>query len=132
MFTYEAVVSLLEAFLLTGSIVAGTPEAHRLQIFNTVTVALTTTTNITVTTMISIRLWLMYRRISINLEPRMASIYKDVLAIFIESAVPWTALGIAVCAVTPNASPVWDAVSLVWTSFGVSNHFLVALRLSIS
>jgi hypothetical protein len=81
---------------------------------------ITIAVNIMVTAMISIKIILVARRAREHSDLYMTQPYTSIVAILIESAAPWTMIGILVIVVGAVKSIEWGlAVSLAWLGIGV-------------
>ncbi|KAG0700582.1 hypothetical protein DFH29DRAFT_931310 [Suillus ampliporus] len=93
-------------------------------------VALTVGFNIIVTALISARLLLLHRRIQFALTDKQRSVYTGTVAILVESALPFTVLGIIYLGTYIKGIPSATAVGIVWGTFVVLTPQLIILRIA--
>ncbi|KAG1813094.1 hypothetical protein EV424DRAFT_1514933 [Suillus variegatus] len=93
-------------------------------------VALTVSFNIIVTTLIFSRLLFFYRRVRSVLDDEQRNFYTGIMAILVESALPFTILGIASLATYIQGIPSATAVGIVWGAFVVLTPQLIILRIA--
>lgn len=93
-------------------------------------VALTVSFNIIVTALIISRLLLFHRRVRSILTNEQRSTYTGIVAILVESALPFTVLGIAYLATYIQGAPSATAVGIVWGTFMVLTPQLIILRVA--
>ncbi|KAG1847583.1 hypothetical protein F4604DRAFT_1630446 [Suillus subluteus] len=94
-------------------------------------VALTVSFNIIVTALIVSRLLLFHRRVQSILTNEQQSAYTGTAAILVESALPFTVLGIAYLATYIQGVPSAIAVGIVWGTFVVLAPQLIILRVAL-
>jgi hypothetical protein len=88
-------------------------------------VALTVSFNIIVTALIIFRLLSFYRRVQSVLTDEQRSTYTGTMAILVESALPFTVLGIVYLATYIQGVPSATALGMVWGTFVVCSHVLL-------
>jgi len=93
-------------------------------------VALTVSFNIVVTALIISRLLFFHRRVQSVLTDQQRSTYTGTVAILVESALPFTVLGIAYLATYIQGVPSATAVGIVWGTFVVLTPQLIILRVA--
>ncbi|KAG2091850.1 uncharacterized protein F5147DRAFT_643041 [Suillus discolor] len=93
-------------------------------------VALTVSFNIIVTTLIFSRLLFFYRRARSVLDDEQRSLYTGIMAILVESSLPFTILGIACLVTYIQGIPSATAVEIVWAAFVVLTPQLIILRVA--
>jgi hypothetical protein len=91
-------------------------------------VALTVSFNIIVTALIIFRLLSFYRRVQSVLTDEQRSTYTGTMAILVESALPFTVLGIVYLATYIQGVPSATALGMVWGTFVVLTPQLIILR----
>lgn len=93
-------------------------------------VALTVGFNIIVTTLIISRLLFFHRRVRSVLTDEQRSTYTGTVAILVESALPFTVLGIAYLVTYIQGVPSATAVGIIWGTFVVLTPQLIILRIA--
>lgn len=113
-----AIVTVVQSSLPGGFILDGKSEN-----FGVPWVTLTVSLNIILTSMICGRLLFMRRQVRSVLSPEMASMYTNIMAILIESALPFTLLGIAFLVTYVRNDSIATAFAFVWGAFCVSTDY---------
>ncbi|KAG2091824.1 uncharacterized protein F5147DRAFT_642995 [Suillus discolor] len=93
-------------------------------------VALTVGFNIIVTALIVSRLLFFHRRVQSIFTDQQKSTYTGTVAILVESALPFTILGIAYLATYIQGVPSATAVGIIWGTFVVLSPQLIILRIA--
>ncbi|KAG2062734.1 hypothetical protein BDR04DRAFT_1039857 [Suillus decipiens] len=93
-------------------------------------VALTVSFNIIVTALIASRLLFFHRRARFILSDEQRSTYTGTVAILVESALPFTVLGIAYLVTYIRDTPSEIAVGIIWGNFVVLTPQLIILRIA--
>ncbi|KAJ6448887.1 hypothetical protein C8R45DRAFT_1045512 [Mycena sanguinolenta] len=99
--------------------------------FTTPWLALTIAFNVITTTMIAFRLFSVSRSLRVALDKQRADVYTSVIAILIESATPFTLLGIAYLIVYVRGDPEALALADIWGSFVALSPQMIILRVSL-
>ncbi|KAH7918123.1 hypothetical protein BV22DRAFT_1134841 [Leucogyrophana mollusca] len=94
-------------------------------------VALTISFNIIATVMIVTRLLLVYMRVRHVLPADLTRTYTGVISILVESALPFTILGVAYLAAYVQNSPTATALGFVWGNVVVVSPQLIILRVAM-
>ncbi|KAF7375126.1 hypothetical protein MSAN_00399000 [Mycena sanguinolenta] len=100
-------------------------------VFTTPWLALTIAFNVITTTMIAFRLFSVSRSLRVALDKQRADVYTSVSAILIESATPFTLLGIAYLIVYVRGDPEALALADIWGSFVALSPQMIILRVSL-
>ncbi|KAK0484356.1 hypothetical protein EDD18DRAFT_708626 [Armillaria luteobubalina] len=93
-------------------------------------VVLTVSFNVVVTTMICARIFLFQRYIRKNVDAETAKMYTGIIALMIESALPFTVLGIIFIATYVRGSPAEWTMAPTWGSFVIISPQLIILRVA--
>ena len=110
-----AVITVVESSLPDAFILNGTPAN-----FGVPWVALTISLNIILTIMICARLLMMRSQVRSLLTDEMAQTYTSILAILVESALPFSLPGIVFLITYVRNDPFATAFAFVWGDFCVS------------
>lgn len=114
-----SVVSIVESAFPGNNILQGL-SVNLLDVW----IGLSVSLNIIVTSLIVGRIMLMRRRIGSLLSPDMARMYTSVIAILVESALPFTIVGIIFLGVTVNNNDGATAMAFIWGGFTVRHSIL--------
>jgi hypothetical protein len=95
-------------------------------------VSLSVSLNIIVTSMICFRVLRMRTIVREVLSPEMSRTYTSIVAILIESAAPFSILGIGLVVTAALELPLFLAFTYVWTMFCVESHAFPCLLFSKS
>ncbi|KAF8207225.1 hypothetical protein K438DRAFT_1815916 [Mycena galopus ATCC 62051] len=99
--------------------------------FTTPWLALTITFSIITTSMITFKLLAVTRSMRVDLDKERAEVYTGVIAILVESAAPFTLLGIAYLIVYVRVDPEALALADIWGSFVALSPQMIILRVSM-
>ncbi|EIM88470.1 uncharacterized protein STEHIDRAFT_167753 [Stereum hirsutum FP-91666 SS1] len=124
--TAMAIVTVVQSSLPGGFILDGKSEN-----FGVPWVTLTVSLNIILTSMICGRLLFMRRQVRSVLSPEMASMYTNIMAILIESALPFTLLGIAFLVTYVRNDSIATAFAFVWGAFCAISPQMILLRVAM-
>ncbi|PBK74213.1 hypothetical protein ARMSODRAFT_951814 [Armillaria solidipes] len=93
-------------------------------------VVLTVSFNVVVTTMICARIFSLQRSIRKYMDAETAKMYTSIIALMVESALPFTVLGIIFIATYVRASPAEWTMAPTWGSFVIISPQLIILRVA--
>jgi hypothetical protein len=117
LFSVLAIFTIVETALPDRSVLRGGNPVHLVVAWASLTVTL----NIIVTSMICFRL-LRARALTLGaLSPEMSRMYTSIVAILIESAAPFTIIGIGLVVTTAKNSPLTYAFADIWSLFCVES-----------
>ena len=117
-FSVLAIFTIVETALPDRSVLRGGNPVHLVVAWASLTVTL----NIIVTSMICFRL-LRARALTLGaLSPEMSRMYTSIVAILIESAAPFTIIGIGLVVTTAKNSPLTYAFADIWSLFCVESN----------
>ncbi|KAA1470526.1 hypothetical protein DENSPDRAFT_836344 [Dentipellis sp. KUC8613] len=124
--TAMAIITVVEGALPGASIFVG-----RSIDFGIAWVSLTVGLNVIVTVLISTRLLMMRNVARSVLSPDMAKMYTSIMAILVESALPFSVLGIGFVVTYAKSSPTEFAFACVWGTFCAVSPQLIILRVAM-
>jgi len=122
-----AIITIVETALPNRSVLNG-GNPVRLAV---TWVSLTVSLNVIVTSMICLRLLQARARTLGVLSPEMSRTYTSVVAVLIESAAPFTVIGISLVVVTAKSSPLTYAFSDIWSLFCSLSPQMIILRVAM-
>ncbi|KAK0226228.1 hypothetical protein IW262DRAFT_1360609 [Armillaria fumosa] len=94
-------------------------------------VVLTVSFNVVVTTMICGRIFLLQRSIRKWMDAETVKMYTGIIALMVESALPFTVLGVVFIATYVRASPAEWTMAPTWGSFVIISPQLIILRVAM-
>ncbi|KAK0460964.1 uncharacterized protein EV420DRAFT_168874 [Desarmillaria tabescens] len=94
-------------------------------------VVLTVSFNVVVTTMICARIFSLQRSVRKYMDAETAKMYTGIIALLVESALPFTVLGIIFIATYVRASPAEWTMAPTWGSFVIISPQLIILRVAM-
>lgn len=118
-----AIITVYNSGLPTNSLFAGVAAK-----FGVAWVSLTVSLNIILTIMICTRIVMARTTANWRMHPKLAHMYTGMVPILVESALPFTILGIAFIAVYVKNVPEQLALAFVWGTWCVGNFPLVRVR----
>jgi hypothetical protein len=119
-FSVLAIFTIVETALPNRSVLISGNPVHVAVAWISLTVSL----NVIVTSMICFRLLQARARTLGVLPPEMSKMYTSVVAVLIESAAPFTIIGLCLVVVTAKNSPLTFAFSDIWSLFCVESKSL--------
>ncbi|KAG1841844.1 hypothetical protein C8R48DRAFT_738439 [Suillus tomentosus] len=120
-----AVMMVIESAMPMSNLWRGLPAQFAIS-----WIALTVSFNITVTALIISRLLYFYRRVRSFLNDEQRNIYTGIVAILVESTLPFTILGIISLATYIQGAPCAMGIEIIWAAFMVLSPQLIILRVA--
>jgi hypothetical protein len=124
--TVTAIITVYSSARPDASIFAGNAAK-----FGVAWVSLTVSLNIILTLMICARLIMARTQSKYRLHPRLATMYTGMVPILVESALPFTVLGVAFIAVYVRTLPSELALAFIWGTFCAISPQMIILRVSM-
>ncbi|KAK0195719.1 hypothetical protein F5146DRAFT_301745 [Armillaria mellea] len=116
------------------NVISGLPDSNvfkgKAANFGVSWVVLTVSFNVVVTTMICARILLLQRSIRKYMDAETAKMYTSIVALMVESALPFTVLGIIFIAAYVRESPAEWTMAPTWGSFVIISPQLIILRVA--
>ncbi|KAE9393402.1 hypothetical protein BT96DRAFT_887315 [Gymnopus androsaceus JB14] len=106
------IITVVESALPGASLLNGTAAN-----FGVPWVALSVSLNVILTSLICSRLVIMRRRVRSALTPELGNMYTSIMAILVESALPFSVVGLGLVVTYAKNSPTADAFAYVWGMF---------------
>ncbi|TFY62668.1 hypothetical protein EVG20_g6618 [Dentipellis fragilis] len=125
----SSVVSVVYA--INGALPGSTPYTRSSMKLAIAWISLSASVNVILTTLISVRLLMMRNLVRSILPAQVGAKYTSIAAIFVESALPLSLLGIGLIVTYVLDSPVQMAFSLIWGVFCAVSPQLVILRVAM-
>ncbi|KAA1474016.1 hypothetical protein DENSPDRAFT_780862 [Dentipellis sp. KUC8613] len=128
---YLASIIVSIVYAINGSLPGHTPYTRSSMKLAIAWISLSASVNVILTTLISVRLLMMRNLVRSILPAQVGAKYTSIAAIFVESALPLSLLGIGLIITYVLDSPVQMTFSLVWGSFCAVSPQLVILRVAM-